>query len=85
MKLPKAFQTRIVERFYKGKALASFVQDYNEAKFRVGRTREVNDKDLLILADWKKGMLPNELVTKHKMSKNRIETSLRIAALSKLA
>lgn len=84
MKLPKAFQSRIIERFYSGKELASFVESYNEAKLRRNRSRTVNKTDLNILDDYRAGKLTSELARKYKMSISGINTSIRIAALSKI-
>lgn len=85
MKLPKALQTRIIERFYSGKALADFLEQYNDAKLRRTREREVTKTDLNILRDYKESkLMPNELMRKYKVSRNQLNTALRIAALSKI-
>lgn len=84
MKLPRTFQTSILERFMSDKELQSLYEDYKDNRKRWTRNREVTDKDLLILADYKKGMLNSELEKKYKINRGGLNTSLRIAALSKI-
>lgn len=69
----------------KPKEIKSFHDEYRDHCQSGGRRiREVNDKDLLILADYKKGMMLSELRDKYKMSYFKIGTSLKVAALSKV-
>lgn len=82
----KNYAGAVVHRFLQGKALKDFVQEYEEHKLSSGgATRRVTDRDLLILHDYQKGAMPNELEKKYKMGRGRLNTSLRIAALSKLS
>ena len=74
-----------MERFMSEKELENFEQTYREHRIiEIRDNRFVNDRDLLILHDYKEGMMMGELAKKYKVSNARIKTSLRLAALSKL-
>lgn len=80
----KTLQASIIKRFYDDKTFKDFVQEYNDHKYRDTYHRLVNDRDLNILIEYKKGASQRELSKKYKCSITRINTSLRLAALSKL-
>ena len=84
MKLPNTFQTQILQRFMSDKELQSLYSEYKDNRKRYYRTREVTDKDLSILIDYKKGMLVNEIEKKYRLSRGGVNTALRVAALSKI-
>lgn len=85
MATKKVFQQDILKRFLDDKAFKSLKEQYEEAKWVRVHGREVTKTDLNILHDYKKGgMLEGELVKKYRISRSRVQTSLRIAALSQI-
>lgn len=85
MATEKVFQQDIIKRFLDDKAFKSLQEDYEEAKWVRSHGRTVTTQDLNILRDYKTGgLMENELVKKYKISRSRIQTALRIAALSKI-
>lgn len=80
-----AYQARIMERFMSPNQIRQFNQEYKDNLRHPHRSsRHVTDKDLMILKDYKAGLMPNELVRKYGGTNHQINTSLRIAALSKI-
>ncbi len=66
------------------KAMKAFIEEYEDQSYQ-RREREVTQRDLLILMDYKKNkLMTGELMKKHKMTRAKVLTSLRLAALSKI-
>lgn len=81
----KVLVVNILKRFMTEPELKNLFQEYEDNKLRKGRSREVNQKDLLILMDYKKGEFTmSELLRKHRVTRAQLNTSLRIAALSRV-
>jgi hypothetical protein len=79
-----AYQGRIMQRFMTPAQIKQFENEYDDNRRRNGRVRQVNDKDLMILRAYKSGAMPNELQRKFGMGRGALNTSLRLAALSKI-
>jgi Mor family transcriptional regulator len=80
-----AYQRKIMERFMTESQLKNFQQEYKDN--RKTRDRDsilATDRDLLILMDYKKGLTYSELCRKYRVGRTSIQSSIRIAALSKI-
>lgn len=62
-----------------------FEEEYFAHKIKGTRhNRTVTDKDLMILKEFRGGMLLGELAQKYKISRDSINTAIRIAAIHSL-
>lgn len=80
----KSFQAEIIKRMLDDREFKNFCQQYEESKLKKGRTRSVTERDINVLHDYKRGMMMSELQSKYRVSSTSINTSLRLAALSKI-
>lgn len=65
--------------------LKNFHEEYKEnTRVRGRNSTFATDRDLLILMDYKKGLTYGELCRKYGVGRTSIQSSIRIAALSKI-
>ncbi len=73
-----------MQRFMSPAQIKSFESEYDDHREKANHGRNVTDKDLMILKAYKAGAMPNELTRQFKIGRSALNTSLRLAALSKL-
>lgn len=83
--MPLFFYRPVLERFMTKSQLDNLEQEYQDNKRSRQGNRRATDVDLMILRDYKKGMLIGEICKKYNKGRGYINTSLRVAAISKIS